>query len=53
MEKSNRTKGTAMDWSLFFVSLVVTIALMILLPEWFWVALPFLFTYLVKSLGYM
>lgn len=46
-------KSTTMDWVLTAVSLVVTVALIIFLPEWFWVGLPFLLTYFVRALGYM
>ncbi len=40
-------------WLIFLVSLVACIGLIIVSPEWFWLTLPFLFTFLVKALGMM
>ncbi|MEM6318112.1 MAG: hypothetical protein AAF960_10605 [Bacteroidota bacterium] len=42
---------TTKYWGLFFVSTVIMIAMLIWLNEWFWLALPFSLTYLVKALG--
>lgn len=39
-----------LDWAIFVVSTIIMIALMIYKPAWFWVALPFSTTYLVKAL---
>jgi len=50
-ESQNSSRTT--DWILFFVSLVVCILMLIFLNEWFWVALPFVLTYLVKALDVM
>lgn len=36
-----------------FISLVVTVLLIIYASEWFWLGLPFLFTYAAKSLDVM
>lgn len=47
METAN--SSTLKDWIFFFISLVVIIALLIYASEWFWVALPFVLTYLVKA----
>ncbi len=44
-KESNR-----MDWIIFLVSTAIMIALMIYKPAWFWVALPFSTSYLVKAL---
>lgn len=41
------------DWLIFLVSLVITVALLVWSPEWFWVTLPFVLTYLVKALNKM
>ena len=41
------------DWLLTLVSLAVTVALLIVAPEWFWVALPFLLTYFVRAMDAM
>ncbi len=38
------------DWLIFLVSLVVMILLLMYMNEWFWVALPFVLTYLAKAL---
>jgi hypothetical protein len=40
-------------WLITLVSLVACVALVILSPEWFWLTLPFLFTYFVKAIGMM
>ena len=40
-----------MMWTYTFISLAVILAFLAFKPEWFWVALPFFGTYLVKSLG--
>jgi hypothetical protein len=42
--------STTMDWLIFLVSTIIMVALMIYKPAWFWVALPFSTTYLVKAL---
>ncbi|MCS7037561.1 MAG: hypothetical protein RMJ33_12640 [Saprospiraceae bacterium] len=39
------------DWLLFAVSLVGTLALLVIAPEWVWVGFPFLFTSLAGALG--
>lgn len=40
-------------WLLFLVSLVVFILMLIFMNQWFWVAMPFMLTFLVMALGYM
>ena len=47
METANTS--TIRDWVLFLIFLVIIIALVIYASEWFWVALPFVLTYLVKA----
>ena len=42
--------STTMDWIIFLISTIIMVALMIYKPAWFWVALPFSTTYLVKAL---
>ncbi len=44
-------KGT--DWIMFLVSTLVMVALLIFANEWFWLALPFSLTYLVRALDKM
>jgi len=41
------------DWLLFVVSTIVMIAMLIWVNEWFWLAMPFSLTYLVKALKMM
>ncbi|MDB9914357.1 hypothetical protein OAD00_00730 [Saprospiraceae bacterium] len=40
-------------WLYFAVSLLLTIGFLIILPEWFWVMLPFLLTYFVQAMDWM
>lgn len=42
--------GTGKYWGLFVVSTLIMIAMLIWMNEWFWLALPFSLTYLVKAL---
>jgi hypothetical protein len=37
----------------FAISVVAFIALIVIAPQWCWVALPFLCTYFVEMLGWM
>jgi hypothetical protein len=46
MEQSH--SNPLLDGILFLVSAVVTIGLLVVAPEWFWVPLPFVLTYLVR-----
>jgi hypothetical protein len=45
--------STIMDWLFFLVSTVITVALLVVAPEWFWVPLPFVLTYLVRAMRAM
>jgi len=49
----SNSKSFAFDWMMTLVSLAAVILLLIVLPEWFWVALPFFLTYFVKALDSM
>lgn len=51
METTNKTN--LMDWVLFLVSTAILAAIYVVSNEWFWVALPFSLTYLVKALKAM
>ncbi|MEN0003435.1 MAG: hypothetical protein AAF798_04805 [Bacteroidota bacterium] len=51
MATLDNNDAAPMDWIFFLVSLVITIALLIFLPAWFWVTLPFVLTYLAKALN--
>ena len=50
---SEARSSKAQDWMIFFISLIACIAFLIWLPQWFWVTLPSMFTYLVKALDAM
>jgi hypothetical protein len=49
MATLDNNDATPMDWIYFLVSLVITIAMLIWVPAWFWVPLPFTLTYLAKA----
>jgi len=52
MEATKPNTGSSlMDWGIFLVSLVVMILLLMFANEWFWLALPFVLTYLAKGLN--
>ena len=40
-------------WLYFLVSLVIFLLMLIFMNQWFWVAMPFMLTFLVLALGYM
>lgn len=48
--QTEEKKSTNLDWMLFFGSTAVMIYMLIISSPWFWVALPFSLTYLVKGL---
>jgi len=45
------TAETGKYWMLFLISTLIMIAMLIWMNEWFWLALPFSLTYLVKALN--
>jgi len=47
------TQSTKKYWIYFLISLVIMIAMLIWANSWFWVALPFVLTYLVQALDVM
>ena len=47
------TKSTGKYWVYFLISLVAMVALMIIIPEWFWVLLPMVCTYFVMAMDWM
>lgn len=51
--ETNSNTDTRRYWLYFFVSLVVMILMLMFMNEWFWVALPFVLTYLVLALDKM
>jgi len=50
---ADQTKSLGKYWVIFFISLIACIAFLIFLPEWFWVTLPFVFTYFVLSMDWV
>jgi len=53
MSSTTEDNSTRMDWVWFLVSTIAMILLLIFANEWFWLALPFSLTYLVKALRVM
>ena len=51
MESANDSTKTY--WIITLISLVACILLLAFLPQFFWISLPFLFTYGVKAFGAM
>ena len=47
------TKSTGKYWIYFLISTVAMIALMVIIPEWFWVLLPMVCTYFVMAMDWM
>ncbi|MBK8566306.1 MAG: hypothetical protein IPN76_23955 [Saprospiraceae bacterium] len=45
--------STSTTWLLFIVSTVVTLLMLVWVPQWFWVALPFPLTFLVQAMRLM
>lgn len=50
---SETKKSKAKYWVLTLLSLIGTVGLLVFATSWFWVGLPFLFTYLVLALDVM
>jgi hypothetical protein len=48
MEGTKKSKG--IYWLLFFVSLCAFAAFLVFKPEWFWVTLPFVCTFLAGAM---
>ncbi len=42
-----------LNWVLFLVSTILLIVMLIWLPQWFWLALPFSLTFLVRAMNMM
>jgi len=51
--KTEKVENRKMYWLITLVSLVACVTLLLLAPEWFWLTLPFLFTFFVKAIGMM
>ncbi len=50
---TEETQKSSMDWILFLVFTAILIFMLIFVNEWFWLALPFSLTYLVRALDTM
>ncbi|HMR42232.1 MAG TPA: hypothetical protein PKC40_00290 [Saprospiraceae bacterium] len=42
-------KSSALIWLLALVFTVITVGMMFYVPEWFWVPLPFMLTFIVQG----
>jgi len=51
MTETQERKTSPLIWLGFLVSLVITVALLVISPEWFWVPLPFVLTFLVVGMN--
>ncbi|MBX7107953.1 MAG: hypothetical protein K1X61_04825 [Chitinophagales bacterium] len=49
MEETKRS-SKSLYWILFFISLTAMVLLLIFLPEWFWISLPFTITFLAGAM---
>lgn len=45
------TENRGRDWLVFIASLIGTLALLFVAPEWVWVGFPFVFTALAGAMG--
>lgn len=50
---TEETQKGGLDWILFLVFTAILIFMLIFVNEWFWLALPFSLTYLVRALDTM
>ena len=53
MSGQTNTTSRTTDWLIFLVSTVICILMLMYMSEWFWIALPFVCTYLVKAMDKM
>ena len=49
----DKDKNRNLYWLITLISLGVGVGLLIVLPSFFWITLPFFFTYFVKAIGMM
>jgi hypothetical protein len=45
--------STTTSWLLFIVSTIVLLVMLIWVPQWFWLAIPFPVTFLVQAMRLM
>jgi hypothetical protein len=50
---TSTVSDTKKYWLFTLISVAACFAFLALLPEWFWVTLPFVFTYYVKANDWM
>jgi hypothetical protein len=50
---SDSKKSNTMDWIFFIVWTIIFFAMLIWVPQWFWLVIPFPLTYLVKAMDAM
>lgn len=53
MATTTSTTSRGKYWIYFLIAFVVFMLMLIFMNQWFWVAMPFMLTYLVLALGYM
>ena len=53
MATTTATTSKGKYWLYFLISFVIFMLMLIFMNQWFWVAMPFMLTYLVLALGYM
>ena len=50
---TDENKNNKLDWALFIIWTIIFFVLLIFVPQWFWVVIPFPLTYLVKAMNKM
>ena len=50
-DQGEYTPNVGRDWIMFIVSLVITLIILVVAPEWVWVGFPFVFTALAGAMG--
>ena len=53
MATTTTTTSTGKYWLYFLISFIIFMLMLIFMNQWFWVAMPFMLTYLVMALDYM
>ncbi|MCB0707709.1 MAG: hypothetical protein KDC34_20480 [Saprospiraceae bacterium] len=46
-------KPSLIDWVIFLIATIVFVSLCFVAPQWCWLPIPFVGTFLVKATGYM
>jgi len=50
---TSKKSNTVMWWVAFVISMILMVAFLVFLPEWFWVMLPFVGTSLILAIDWM